>query len=271
MTIQTGQPLWVCGSTGPREEEMILDAYVLLLRQFPQLQLAIVPRKPERFDEVANLIVAHGFACLRRSGAAPRVPPDVERPIAVFLGDTLGELRKFYALASVVFVGRTLVPMGGSDVMEVAGLGKPIIIGRYVENFAETVELLGAAGACETVHEARELPQALARVLADEVRRERMGRGTGCRHLSRARQARLLIEFERAELGSWERACHEEGAATLLNATAWPRPFTTLRRQWQRSRQKLSMKSIDEIPSESCVRISALSTFARNSRLRSCM
>ncbi|RMF82682.1 MAG: 3-deoxy-D-manno-octulosonic acid transferase, partial [Planctomycetota bacterium] len=110
LTIDTSRPLWVCGSTGPQEEALLLDAYEALRSRHPELQLAIVPRKPERFEEVAQLIVQRGFACLRRSGAPPLVPPDIERPTAVFLGDTLGELRKFYALATVVFVGRSLVP-----------------------------------------------------------------------------------------------------------------------------------------------------------------
>ena len=72
--INRRRPLWVCGSTGPGEEAAVLDAYAELLRSHPGLQLAIVPRKPERFDEVAALIVRRGFACLRRSGGPPDVP-----------------------------------------------------------------------------------------------------------------------------------------------------------------------------------------------------
>src|SRR5262249_54812183 len=160
--------------TGPGEEEIILDAYRSLLRQFPAVQLAIIPRKPERFDEVADLIVQRGFACLRRSGKPPRVPPGVEPPVAVYLGDTTGELRKFYALSSVVFVGRTLVPLGGSDVMEVAGLAKPVVVGPHVENFAEAVNLLLQAGACVQVGAGSELAPAIAGLLSDNSRREQM-------------------------------------------------------------------------------------------------
>jgi len=157
MGIDGARPLWVCGSTGPGEEALILDAYERLTAKFPDLQLAIVPRKPERFDEVAQLIVQRGYACLRRSTGAPTLPAGVGEPRPVCLGDTMGELRKFYALATVVFVGRTLVPMGGSDVMEVAALAKPVLVGPYTDNFAEAVELLLAAGGGRRVASVDEL------------------------------------------------------------------------------------------------------------------
>lgn len=175
MTIDRHRPLWVCGSTGPGEEQFVLDAYRALLGRIPGLQLAIIPRKPERFEEVAELIRAAGFACLRRSGKPPLVPPDVESPRPVFLGDTMGELRKFYGLATVVFVGRSLVPMGGSDVMEVAGLGKPLVVGPHTDNFAEAVTLLVECGGCRRIESPDELPTALADWLADEGARRHAG------------------------------------------------------------------------------------------------
>lgn len=157
MTIEVRLPLWVCGSTGPGEEDAILGVYARLLEAHPSLQLALIPRRPERFDEVAELIRSHGFACLRRSGKPPLVPPGADEPRAVFLGDTMGELRRFYALATVVFVGRSLIPLGGSDVMEVAGLGKPMLVGPHTENFHEAVTELAASGACVMVEDAEQL------------------------------------------------------------------------------------------------------------------
>ncbi len=175
MGISPSQPLRVCGSTGPGEEALILTAYADLLDEFPELQLAIVPRKPERFDQVAQLIVERGFACLRRSTGSPAVPSGVSEPRPVFLGDTMGELRKFYALATVVFVGRSLVPMGGSDVMEVAGLAKPILVGPHTENFTEAADILLGAGAAQRVERADALAPAVAELLRDERRRARRG------------------------------------------------------------------------------------------------
>ena len=163
------RPVWVCGSTGPGEEERILEAYRELSSAnamgrsaldhgdpsfaVPPVsaslpRLVIVPRKPERFDEVARLVERAGFACMRRSQSPDGCAglPDAGQP-QVVLGDTMGELRKFYALADVVFVGRSLVPMGGSDVMEAAALGKPIFVGPHHDNFAASVAALGSAGA----------------------------------------------------------------------------------------------------------------------------
>ncbi|MBN1512179.1 MAG: 3-deoxy-D-manno-octulosonic acid transferase [Phycisphaerae bacterium] len=149
------RPLWVCGSTGPGEERIILDAYDRLCRQRPEVGLVIVPRKPERFEEVAELIRSSGYDCVRRSehpdGSA--APASGERP-RVWLGDTLGELRRFYALAAVVFVGRSLVPMGGSDPMEVAALAKPIVVGPHMENFSLPVACLERAGGIRIVRSA---------------------------------------------------------------------------------------------------------------------
>ncbi len=166
--IDRAHPLIVAGSTGPGEEELLLAAWDSLRKQHAGFQLAIIPRKPERFDEVARLIESRGYECRRRGrlpdGARPE--PPAHRPV-VFLGDTMGELRKFYNLATAVFVGRSLVPLGGSDVMEVAGLGKPMCFGPYMENFAEAVNgLLSDDGAIQ-VRDAADLTPALARLLAD--------------------------------------------------------------------------------------------------------
>ncbi len=182
MGIDTNRPLLVAGSTGPGEEAMLLDAYETLLGRLPALQLAIVPRKPERFDEVASLIMERGFVCLRRSTGAPAAPAGGADPTRhVYLGDTMGELRKFYGLATLVFVGRSLVPMGGSDVMEVAGLARPILVGPHTDNFTEAVETLLRAGGCERVSNAAELAAKAEQLLNDPTIRARMGAAArGC-------------------------------------------------------------------------------------------
>jgi 3-deoxy-D-manno-octulosonic-acid transferase len=164
-----GQRLWVAGGTGPGEEEIVLDVYRSLKQQdeFSDLRLAIVPRKPERFDEVAQLIEQSGFSLIRYSKVKEKasentekskienrklVPSEVEgsKIDAVVLGDTMGDLRKFYCLATAIFVGRSLVPMGGSDMMEAAALGKCTIFGPHTFNFRQTVDaLLAGQGAIE--------------------------------------------------------------------------------------------------------------------------
>ena len=174
--IEPGESLWVCGSTGPGEEAIVLPIYRRLVRQFPKLRLAIVPRKPERFDEVADLISAAGFGLVRRSRPGQVQPCD---PPAVVLGDTMGELCKFYSLASVVFVGRSLVDLGGkqhgSDMIEPAGFAKAVIVGQYTTNFAEVMNCFREATAILEVCSAAELEQTVARLLGDPDEVKRLG------------------------------------------------------------------------------------------------
>lgn len=149
------EPLWVAGGTGPGEEQILLDIYGRLRKEFglQNLRLALIPRKPERFDETAQLIEKAGFAYVRYSRLKGEDRPCQTKP-PVILGDTMGDLRKFYALADIVFVGRTLTPMGGSDMMEPAGLGKCTLFGPHTFNFRQTVEvLLGGRGAIEVQDE----------------------------------------------------------------------------------------------------------------------
>jgi 3-deoxy-D-manno-octulosonic-acid transferase len=165
MGIDPQKPLLVAGGTGPEEEGQVLDAYAGVLARHPELQLAIVPRKPERFDDVAGLIVRRGFTCLRRSTGEPMQPSGVAEPRAVFLGDTMGELRKFYGLATVAFVGRSLVPMGGSDMIEAAALAKPVVVGPHTFNFSEAVRVLKDGGGLLEVQSAQELAEMVGQML----------------------------------------------------------------------------------------------------------
>jgi 3-deoxy-D-manno-octulosonic-acid transferase len=135
--------LWVAGGTGNDEEKIVLEVYRSLLQdgRFDGLRLAVVPRKPERFDEVAQLIEQMGLPLVRYSRLKAGTM-HATNDKAVILGDTMGDLRKFYSLAGVVFVGRSLVPMGGSDMMEAAALGKCTLFGPHTFNFRQTVDAL---------------------------------------------------------------------------------------------------------------------------------
>jgi len=170
-----GRPVWVCGSTGPGEEAMLLDGYAQLEPVGDRPRLVLVPRKPERFDEVARLIGQRGFDGVRRSRCRGGTVPPVLTDRSVILGDTMGELRKFYCLADVVFVGRSLVDMGGSDPMEVAALAKPIIVGPFTSNFQQPIAALHAKRAVEIVADASQLSKAIGRLLADPESASAMG------------------------------------------------------------------------------------------------
>ena len=197
--------LWVCGSTGPGEESIILDAYrALSLSKIPTI-LCVVPRKPERFEEVAELISSSGFRCLRRSKKQALLldqQRDVQRSNNVLLGDTMGELRRFYALADFVFIGRSLVPLGGSDPIEAAALAKPLLWGPHMENFLEPSLAFQQAGAAIVVNESSSLARTLESLIGDKELRRRLGQTA--QEVVRSRQGatrrtvdRLVAEVEK--------------------------------------------------------------------------
>jgi len=188
--------LWVAGATGNNEEKILLDVYQNLKNQdqFNDLCLAIVPRKPERFNEVAELIKQAGFELIRysrvknqaigksrirhkascgehRVSAARRppkgVPMTAESIDAIILGDTMGDLRKFYSLATIIFVGRSLVPMGGSDMAEAVALGKCTLFGPHAFNFKQTVDALLADTGAVMVKDKQELLQMMEKCLLE--------------------------------------------------------------------------------------------------------
>jgi 3-deoxy-D-manno-octulosonic-acid transferase len=170
--------LWVAGATGNDEEEIILDVYRNLLYQtdFKDLRLVIVPRKPERFNEVAQIIKQKGFACLRYTEAKKSSVLPVTDNQTVILGDTMGDLRKFYSLAELIFAGRSLVPMGGSDMMEAAALGKCTIFGPYAFNFKQTVDALLAGNGALLVKNQNSLLKTVQKCLAEPDYAERIAR-----------------------------------------------------------------------------------------------
>lgn len=161
--------LWVAGGTGNDEEEILLNVFQNLKRQqqYKKLVLAIVPRKPERFDEVARLIEQAGFKLVRYSQLKDTdITAEIDENTVV-LGDTMGDLRKFYSLADIIFVGRTLVPMGGSDMMEAAALGKCTIFGPGGFNFKQTVDTLLKGRGAIIVHDKEELLETIQKCLTD--------------------------------------------------------------------------------------------------------
>ena len=160
--------LWLAGGTGPGEEKMVLDTFAKLKSAggLEDLRLAIVPRKPERFDEVAALIDAAGFGYVRYRTLKENDTETTGKP-TVILGDTMGDLKKFYSLATVVFVGRTLVAMGGSDMMEPTALGKCTLFGPHTFNFKQTVEVLLAGGGAIEVADENALFETTRQCLTD--------------------------------------------------------------------------------------------------------
>ncbi len=183
MGLSPDHRLFVAGSTGPGEEEAILQMYQELSPQFPSLRLAIAPRHPEVVPQVIAAIRARGLAPVRRSerpdAATTSNPhPHTLDPPHVFMLDTMGELRKLYALSYAAFVGRSLIKKGGggSDMIEVAALAKPSCFGPFTSNFAEVVELLVAGGAASQIQDAATLAQTVKTWLAHPDQAQSTGR-----------------------------------------------------------------------------------------------
>jgi 3-deoxy-D-manno-octulosonic-acid transferase len=176
------RPVWVAASTREGEEALVLQAFAALAT--PGALLILVPRHPQRFDEVAALVERCGLSCARRSawapGAAPAAservaPAALPADVAVLLGDSMGELGAYYAASDVAFIGGSLLPLGGQNLIEACAVGVPVLIGPHVFNFTQATADAVAAGAAEQVRDPADLARALDALFADRARRVAMG------------------------------------------------------------------------------------------------
>jgi 3-deoxy-D-manno-octulosonic-acid transferase len=152
----------VGGCTWPGEDEALLSAYRTLRAQFPRLRLILAPRQAERFGPVEHLVRQAGLPCVRRTalGEGAQGEPD-----AVILLDTVGELARVYGLATVVFVGGSLIPHGGHNILEPSGLAKPVLFGPHTANFRDITDEFIAHSAARRVADPQELTKALRELL----------------------------------------------------------------------------------------------------------
>jgi 3-deoxy-D-manno-octulosonic-acid transferase len=182
------RPVLLCASTRDGEEALILDAFKNMAQRPPGMLLLIVPRHPQRFDDVARLAQARGLVLARRSGTGP-VAPQVE----VMLGDSMGEMFAYYAASDCAFIGGSLLPLGGQNLIEACALGKPVLIGEHTFNFAQASDEAVAAGAAQRVHDAGHMLQLAARLLQDRAARAAMGeRAAGFAERHRGATARTI-------------------------------------------------------------------------------
>jgi 3-deoxy-D-manno-octulosonic-acid transferase len=171
LRVQMGaRPVLLCASTREGEEALLLDAY--LRTTLPSdLLLLMVPRHPQRFAEVIRLFEEQGLRVARKSqlrGAA--VPADAQ----VLVGDTMGEMVAYYSACDLAFIGGSLLPMGGQNLIEACACGKPVLLGPHTFNFAEASELAIASGAALRVQDARQLFGSAFDLLAEPGQRTRM-------------------------------------------------------------------------------------------------
>jgi 3-deoxy-D-manno-octulosonic-acid transferase len=156
--VGDGVPIWVVGSTHDDEEALILGVFARLRQAIPNVRLILAPRYVERAERVAGLAKTAGFSVRRRSQPG--------EPVDVMVLDTIGELAACYALADLVFVGGSFVKRGGQNILEPAACGKPTIFGPYMQNFADSVQVLLGRGGLQVA-----TPEQLERVVRDLLER----------------------------------------------------------------------------------------------------
>ena len=164
------RPIWVAASTHDQEEQQVLAAQRQLLQKYPELLLVLVPRHPERFAQVRDLIEKEGFSCVSRTERRR-----CEKGTQVFLGDTMGEVPLFFAASDIAFVGGSLVPIGGHNLLEPAALGLPVITGHHVYNAQEIADMFVELGACHMVSNAAELAAAVDDLLSNPAEAVALG------------------------------------------------------------------------------------------------
>jgi 3-deoxy-D-manno-octulosonic-acid transferase len=183
-----GRPAWIAGSTHEGEEDIVLNAHAQVCRAVPGALLVLVPRHSTRFEAVAAVLRRRGIRFVTRSSGAA-----VDANTPVLLVDTLGQLLMFYAATDVAFVGGSLVPIGGHNLLEPVALSRPILTGPHNFNSEEVAGLFVEVGAAHVVRDAAELTEQVTLLLKEPAERERRG-SAGRRALDENRGAlgRLL-------------------------------------------------------------------------------
>ncbi|MBB3000806.1 3-deoxy-D-manno-octulosonic-acid transferase [Paraburkholderia tropica] len=174
------RPVWVAASTREGEEELVLQAFAAL--DVPDALLILVPRHPQRFDEVAALVARRNLKLERRSQWAPASTvtahadvPALPQDVNVLLGDSMGEMGAYYAAADVAFIGGSLLPLGGQNLIEACAVGTPVLIGPHVFNFTQATADAVAAGGALQVQDPADLARVLRELFKDKSRRVTMG------------------------------------------------------------------------------------------------
>ena len=166
-----GRPVWVAGSTHAEEEVQVLSAFSMARKTVPDLLLVLVPRHPERFENVYRLCTRQGLSTLRRSGHRTEVPRDTE----IYLGDTMGELPILIGASDVAFIGGSLVRSGGHNILEACAAGVAVLFGPHMFNFQEISDQVLSRGAGIQVMDSDELGQTVIRLVQDPGLREQYG------------------------------------------------------------------------------------------------
>jgi 3-deoxy-D-manno-octulosonic-acid transferase len=186
-------PVIVAGSVVEEEEQAVLGAYDVVQRQWRHALLVLAPRKPDRFDAAANIVGTDGWKVVRRSKLDLTAPLDENADVLVL--DSIGELAGLYSMADAVFVGGSLVPAGGHNILEPAWFGRPPVFGPSMENFREMATQFLDARAGIQVRSSQQLGKVLVQLVEEDALRERMGKAA--RELSERNRGATAVSLER--------------------------------------------------------------------------
>jgi 3-deoxy-D-manno-octulosonic-acid transferase len=202
------RPVWLAASTHEGEDELVLQVHQAVRREVGDALLVLVPRHPERFDRVAQLVRDAGFTLVRRSEQRP-----CDEEVAVFLGDSMGELTLFMGASDLAFIGGSLVPHGGHNILEAAAQGVAVVFGPHMFNFSEISQLFLQQGAAVQVDSVAALAAQVSCWLSDASQRSRVGEA-----------GRALVDKNRGALERLmrlvERLLEQAGGAPEVSASS---------------------------------------------------
>ncbi len=164
------RPVWIAASTHDGEDEQVLNAFNLIRQIVPDCLLILVPRHPERFEQVTSLCKHYGFNVVKRSENQP-----CTSNTEIFIGDTMGELLLFYSVSDIAFIGGSLVEHGGQNPLEASAIGIPVVFGPHTFNFSEVIKLLLEAGAGEQASSEQQLAEVVTKYMKDKALCQKTG------------------------------------------------------------------------------------------------
>jgi 3-deoxy-D-manno-octulosonic-acid transferase len=177
----------VAASTTPGEEEFVLDCFAALRQKHPNLKMIIAPRHADRFSAVEEIVKSRGLSCIRRT--------ELGHSGTVLLLDTIGELAAVFAYATVVFMGGSLVPKGGHNILEPARQRKPIVFGPHMENFRDMTRLFLDADAAIQIQRPSDLAPSIERLLSNPERASQLGRNAYSVAISNTGATERVLKF----------------------------------------------------------------------------
>ena len=234
-------PVWIAASTMPPaeagdvdEDDVVIEAYQTLRQSHPNLLLILAPRKPGRFDSVAQKLQSAGVRFVRRTEMPSPTPnPETPKPVLqtpvlptpVLLLDTIGELAGLFEVSDIVFMGGTLARRGGHNILEPAFFAKPVIVGPHMENFRDIAEQFVSSNACVSIASASELTAAIVRLLDNPEQAKRIGQNAlSCAQARRGATARAVEEVS---------LLHRSHIPHYRPAAPWFQVRWTLARLWK--------------------------------------